>query len=332
MISDSRLASVYTDFQGLAALRAKAAKNNPEATVETVRQFEALFVQMMLKAMREASPGGGIFDSNQVGFYSELYDRQLALSLVKGRGLGITELLTSQLRGQDGRPMAASDPSRDGSSPFPGLPAPVGPAAPDTDDVSLATRASVKNVTALTVAGHMTGNGNQDWRPRNPGEFIQDLWPHAERGAAALGVSPEVLVAQAALETGWGQKVIRHADGDSSFNLFGIKADAGWRGSRVTVPTLEYEDGVAVKRRAAFRSYDSLGEAVSDYVDFLRGNPRYQQALKQAANPETYLRGLKDAGYATDPDYVEKIRTIMNQQSFSRDAVGLKIAQQDPLT
>jgi flagellar protein FlgJ len=332
VISDSRPASVYTDFQGLATLRAKAAKNNPDATVETARQFEAMFVQMMLKAMREASPGGGIFDSDQVGFYSELYDRQLALSLVKGRGLGIAELLTSQLGVQDVNQTAASDPSRDGRSSFPGHFAPVEPAAPETDNTSLATRAAVENINALTAAGRMTVNGNQDWRPRNPSEFIQDLWPHAERGAAALGVSPEVLVAQAALETGWGQKVIRHANGDSSFNLFGIKADAGWRGSRVTVPTLEYDDGVAVKRRAAFRSYDSLGEAVSDYVDFLRGNPRYQPALKQAADPETYLRGLKDAGYATDPDYVEKIRAIMNQQSFSRDVAGLKIAQQNPLT
>jgi flagellar protein FlgJ len=332
MISDSRLASVYTDFQGLAALRSKAAKNSPEATAETARQFEALFVQMMLKSMREASPGGGIFDSDQVEFYSELYDRQLALSLVKGRGLGIAELLTSQLGGQDGDQAAASDPSRNDSSPFPVVPTRVVPATPETDAASLNMQAAVGNPAALLAPGHTTGAGYQDWNPRNPGEFIQDLWPHAERGAAALGVSPEVLVAQAALESGWGQKVIRHADGDSSFNLFGIKADVSWHGSRVMVPTLEYEDGVAVKKRAAFRSYDSLGEAVSDYVDFLRSNPRYQQALTQAADPESYLRGLKDAGYATDPDYVAKIRAIMTQQSFSRDVLGLKIAQQDPLT
>ena len=156
--------------------------------------------------------------------------------------------------------------------------------------------------------------------------------PYAREGAARLGVEPEVLVAQAALETGWGQKVIRHADGRSSFNLFGIKADAQWDGERVTVSTLEYKDGVASRQRAAFRSYDSLAESVSDYVNFLRTNPRYQSALSQASDPEAFLSGLKDAGYATDPDYVGKISAIMKRDSLVPGQAELKLPRELPLT
>ena len=166
------------------------------------------------------------------------------------------------------------------------------------------------------VAGEralVSNMSDENWRPETPEEFIRDLLPHARKGAAELGVKPGVLIAQAALETGWGQKVIRHADGRSSFNLFGIKADTGWSGDRVTVATLEYENGIAAKQRAAFRSYDSLAGAVSGYVDFIRSNPRYQSALEQAADPDAYLSGLKAAGYATDPAYAEKIRAIMKQ-------------------
>ena len=151
--------------------------------------------------------------------------------------------------------------------------------------------------------------------------------PHAVRGAGVLGVAPEVLVAQAALETGWGQKMIRHADGSNSFNLFGIKADPGWTGGQVQVPTLEYESGMAVKRRAAFRSYASLDEAVSGYVNFVRSNPRYRQALQQAGSTDAYLAGLQAAGYATDPQYADKIRSILQRSEFARS--GQQLAQSD---
>ena len=112
--------------------------------------------------------------------------------------------------------------------------------------------------------------------------------------------------------------MIRHADGRNSFNLFGIKADSRWEGERATVSTLEYEAGVAQRQRAAFRAYGSLEESVSDYVDFLQAHPRYQQAIESAGDPVAFLRGLKNAGYATDPDYVEKIRSIMDGKSFDR--------------
>jgi flagellar protein FlgJ len=160
----------------------------------------------------------------------------------------------------------------------------------------------------------------RDWHPADPEEFIRDLMPYAQQGAAELNVHPGVIVAQAALETGWGQHIIRHPDGRNSFNLFGIKADSRWSGVRVTVPTLEFEGGVAVKKRAAFRSYASLEESVSGYVEFLRSNPRYRQVLEQARDADAFLDGLEAAGYATDPRYAEKIRAIMQRDSLDRRA------------
>lgn len=330
MISDPGHAAVYTDFQGLARLRAEAGKNSPEAARETARQFEALFVQMMLKAMRDASPGGGLFDSDQVGLYRELYDRQLALHLVKDRGLGIAELLTAQLG--DSRTHAPSAPA---ATPQSGVSA---HAVSGPDATAPAATAAVPVPPAAGRAGPAAeatpqpGEGAGEWRPASPAEFIHDLWPHALEAAQTLGVTPEVLVAQAALETGWGQKMIRRPDGTNSFNLFGIKADSGWQGERVAVQTLEYEGGIADRRRAAFRAYDSMATAVADYADFVRGNPRYRPALERAADPHAYLQALGDAGYATDPHYVEKIRDIMSRGSFSREVGNLKVSGDVPLT
>ncbi|MEZ5542592.1 MAG: flagellar assembly peptidoglycan hydrolase FlgJ [Pseudomonadota bacterium] len=307
MINDTSGASVYTDFSGLARLRAAAGQQSPEALRETARQFEALFVQSMLKAMRDASPGDGMFESDQTQFYRDIYDRQLALEMVKGRGLGIADMLVRSLGGTE---QAAAPPAHE-------------PAAASVPLVPLhgvrRTLLDLQGQTAplVDMTGAATGKvatgPDADWRPQNPDEFIRELLPHARRGAAALGLDPAVIVAQAALETGWGQKTMRHPDGRNTFNLFGIKADPGWGGDKVSVQTLEFEDGVAVKKRAAFRSYASLDEAISGYVEFLRGNPRYRQALQQAGDANAYLDGLESAGYATDPHYAEKIRTIMER-------------------
>ena len=152
----------------------------------------------------------------------------------------------------------------------------------------------------------------------SPERFVQQLYPHAEKAAEAIGVNPEVLLAQAALETGWGKKLIQKQDGESSFNLFNIKAGKAWGGDFVTVPTLEYRDGIAVKEHAAFRSYSSPEESFSDYVNLISENPRYERAIQNAEDPKRYVRELKRAGYATDPEYAEKIIEIMNSESMKK--------------
>jgi flagellar protein FlgJ len=141
-----------------------------------------------------------------------------------------------------------------------------------------------------------------------------------------------VLVAQAALETGWGRGIPRHSDGRSSHNLFGIKADAKWQGERLTLPTLEYIEDVAVRTPASFRSYPSYGESFADYVDFLRSNPRYARALQLVDNSEGFARALRDAGYATDPSYARKIIDILNGEVLTQAVVDLKLPQPTPLS
>ncbi len=329
MTSGLASAANYTDFQGLAELRAAAGKQTPGALRETARQFEALFVQSMLKAMRDASPGGGLFDSDQSDFYRDIHDQQLALEMVKGRGLGIADMLVKSMGGT--QPAAAGPPRQDTQpTATPLYPPPVAKHKPlPLVDLAMHAPAMIELQAnsgqplfeQLPESAGLPAPAavqQDDWHPADAEAFIRDLMPVARTSAARLGVQPGVLVAQAALETGWGRKMIRHPDGRNSFNLFGIKADSGWPGDRATVTTLEYESGVARKQQAAFRAYDSLAAGMADYVDFLQSNPRYQPALAQAADPDAFLRGLKDAGYATDPYYVEKIRSIMDGESFGQ--------------
>jgi flagellar protein FlgJ len=145
-------------------------------------------------------------------------------------------------------------------------------------------------------------------------EFVETLMPYAEQAADELEVAPQVLIAQAALETGWGQHVQKLPNGKSSYNLFNIKADSRWNGDSLKVKTLEYRDGIAQQERASFRAYDSYAESFRDYVDFIKTNPRYEMALDTVADPEGYVKGLQDAGYATDPHYADKVINIYQRE------------------
>jgi flagellar protein FlgJ len=341
MINESSSASVYTDFQGLAELRVAAARQTPEAMRETARQFEALFVQSMLKAMRDASQGEGVFDSDQTDFYRDIHDRQLALEIVKGRGLGIADMLVRSMGGPPGvedqplrqevprktAPLYPATADHQQATPLVNL---AGVARPVVNLAVTAPEALINSPSAVQAPATAPDAGGGDWNPADPEAFIREVLPLARKGADRLGVQPAVLVAQAALETGWGQKMIRHADGRNSFNLFGIKADGRWQGERASVATLEYDQGVARRERATFRAYGSLEESVDDYVDFLHSNPRYRQAIESTNDPVAFLRGLKDAGYATDPHYVEKIRSIMDGKSFNQGLQPLLVAGQEP--
>lgn len=291
-------ADVYTDFQGLSRLRTAAKKESPEALREVARQFEALFLQMAMKSMREASMGEGLMDNDQSKLYQGMYDQQLGIELSKGRGLGLAETLVRQLGGhmpeqEPTSAMALDQHARVMSRPL-RMPA-----------VSATATATERTTEAAGPAAA------EPWDPQSPQEFVQALWPHAEKAAAELGTKPEVLIAQSALETGWGKSVMQHADGKPSYNLFGIKADSRWEGDRVYSQTMEFRDGVMQRERASFRSYDSLAEGFEDYVAFLKENPRYQQALEAADDGPRYVRELQAAGYATDPDYAQKINAIM---------------------
>ncbi len=146
-------------------------------------------------------------------------------------------------------------------------------------------------------------------------EFMETMLPMAEKAAAKLGVDPTYLVAQAALETGWGKSIIKQGDGSSSYNLFGIKTHNTWGGDSARVMTTEYQNGKPVKEAASFRSYESFAHSFEDYVSFLQSNGRYEKALSSTANPEQFARELQKAGYATDPQYARKVSQIARKLS-----------------
>ena len=296
---DIDMAQVYTDFSGLAALKARAREDQDAALDQVSRQFESLFLQMMLKSMRDASFGGGMLDSRQSEFYRDMYDKQLAVDMAQNHGIGLAEVIKRQLGG-------SVSPAHAGLSPedYVGMPIRVSPVRDAQADVQTAGTDTVSDL-SIRFDG-------------SPESFLGQLWPAAEEAAARLKLAPEALLAQAALETGWGRHVMQHRRGDSSHNLFGIKADSRWQGDKVQVSTLEYRDGVALKTRANFRAYDSFEQSFSDYVDFLQRNPRYRTALSKTADPEAYFSALQDAGYATDPAYADKIKRILDSEPMRR--------------
>ncbi len=349
MAPDLSAAQIYTDFSGFDSLRSGARQQSPEALRAVARQFEALFLQMTLKSMRAASFGDPLFGSDESKFYQGMFDQQLALNLSsRGKGLGLADMIVRQL---GGGPLAApsSDTVTNLPQPVPTpdtmtnppQPAPtlaripaqhvvmdkqmqlVPPPASEVPAVAAAATAtsSVTPVAAPTAA--MVALAPQDL-DGSPEGFVQALLPHARTAARELGLPPAALLAQAALETGWGRSVIKRSDGHSSHNLFGIKAHAGWQGARVSVPSLEYVDGALVKQRSEFRAYDSFAASFADYVNFLRSNPRYRDALQQTHDPAAFSQALQDAGYATDPAYARKIMTILGGPTLKSAMAELK--------
>lgn len=327
-----QLPRTTTDFVGLAQLRAQAGRSGQqggEVTAETARQFEALFVQMMLKSMRDA---GDVFGDGSDRTYRDMFDQQIALEMTRGKGLGLADLLTRQLapatatdnpaastvRLPDANDVIAARPPAIATPP----PSRVQITSPDTATLLAAVTAPGFDVeTAITPTPSRRWD---NWQPATPEDFIRDLWPHAQRAGDELGVDPRALVAQAALETGWGKQVSRDASGNSSNNLFNIKADTRWSGDRLAVRTLEFEGGLPKPTVASFRAYPDLETAFSDYVQFLKGNPRYTEALREGSQAGRFADSLQRAGYATDPGYAAKLRSIMASPRFSELTTALK--------
>lgn len=303
--------SVYTDLQGLAQLRRDARAEGGTTSPETLRkvagQFEALFVQQMLKTMRDSSLNEGLMDSDQTKFYQGMFDQQIALEMSRGQGLGLAEMLVRQLGGEAAaaamtRPQTPADPF-------------AGPVAPARRSADRAVRAEGYTEIAGAAPAERAAAERSDWRPASREQFVADLLPHAERAAERLGVDARVLVAQAALETGWGQHIMARRDGRSSHNLFGIKADGRWNGEQVSHRTVEFRHGVLQREQASFRAYASPAHSFGDYAEFIGGNPRYRDAVG-SADPQRYVTELQRAGYATDPAYARKIMNIFNSEPF----------------
>jgi flagellar protein FlgJ len=287
----------YADFGKLESLRSTAQKD-PQAAVKTAaKQFEGIFMQMMLKTMRAASMGEGMGDSEETKFYQDMFDQQLSVQLASGKGMGLAEKLVQQLQ-------------RSGLTPGAGATAPGTPATDAAPAPMALPGASVPASAGSTATPPLRApviNGLQPPTtavPRSQREdFIASIQPAAERIAQQLGVGADTIIAHAALETGWGQ----HLPAVAGNNFFGIKAGASWQGASTQVGTTEVLAGQPLAVQAKFRSYESVSAGLDDYARVIGGSARYASALNQGADVAAYARGLQRGGYATDPAYADKL-------------------------
>ena len=279
------------DVHGIDALKLKA-KTAPDQAVKGVaQQFEALFLSMMLKSMRDATPQDGLLDSDQTRLYNQFMDQTLAQKLSSGKGIGLADVIARQLGVS-----AGTTPS----APLPRIPAGL-TSPPAAGQVSLDAAPLATNA---------------------PADFANKLWPQAVEAAQSIGVPPHFLIGHAALESGWGQHEIRGADGSNSYNLFGIKAGADWKGPVAETVSTEYVNGVAQKSVQRFRAYASYADAFRDYAALLRNNPRYASMLGQSPDAAAFAQGLQKAGYATDPLYAGKLERILGGETLRRALSG----------
>ncbi|MDD5336114.1 MAG: flagellar assembly peptidoglycan hydrolase FlgJ [Rhodoferax sp.] len=303
------------DVQGVDALRRTVRSSPQEGLKQASKQFEVLFMQMVLKSMREATPSDGIFGSQQEKLYTSMLDQQMAQSL-SGRGLGLAEAMYAQLSrnvsgGQAGALPTPAEPASSGAGTPSSGSAPVPQPSPPRAAAATRAPADLSLYEAATAGATLSRSVLPQAQVE---QFVSRLLPAAQRASQASGVPAQLIMAQAALESGWGRREIRADDGQPSYNLFGIKADKSWKGPVVEASTTEYVNGVAQKTRASFRAYGSYEEAFSDYGKFLSSNPRYANVLT-APDAAGAARGLQQAGYATDPQYGGKLIRIMKQMT-----------------
>jgi len=258
---------IALDPRNAASLRQGNNSNSPQTVKAAAKQMESLFVDMMLKSMRKASPQEGPLDNDATRLFSGMLDTQISQHVQ----LGLADIMLKQLSKSTIKPHSAAATSN------------------QTGGVEAPTHAK---------SGRIEG-------------FLSRLAPYAEQASQTTGIPAQFMLSHAALESGWGRREIRAADGTSSHNLFGIKATKSWKGPTVDCMTTEYDNGVAHKQTGKFRAYSSYAEAFQDYAKLLHANPRYRDVLANAQDPHAFAYGLQRAGYATDPRYGEKLVRII---------------------
>jgi len=307
MLTDSRLnASAAWDAQSLNELKLKAGQD-PQANIRPVaRQVEGMFVQMMLKSMREALPKDGLFSSDSTRLYTSMYDQQIAQQMTSGKGLGLAEMMVKQMTG--------GQPPVDEGSQMQQVPMKF-----DLETINTYKNQALSQMVRKAVP--RTPDSDDEPMSGDSKDFLAQLSLPARLASQQSGVPHHLILAQAALESGWGQRQIKRENGDPSFNLFGVKATSSWKGPVTEITTTEFENGEAKKVKAKFRVYGSYLEALSDYVGILTRNPRYA-AVTNAATAEQGAQALQSAGYATDPKYAQKLTSMIQQLKSMGDKVS----------
>ena len=299
------------EASGLAALKRQVREDPRSGLKQAAQQFEAVFLQMVLKAMRDATPQDAVFDNDQTRLYQGMFDQQLVQTLATRGATGLAAMIEKQLaRTLPAKTSSPANGAGDGAATLPesrfGL-----------DTLRGAGRQLVGEGTAQSASGGSTSGPKASASPR---EFVNRIWSGAQEAGRATNIPTHFIVAQAALESGWGRGELRFPDGRSAFNLFNVKAGRGWTGATVEATTTEYVDGVARKQAERFRAYDSYAEAFADYAALLKGSPRYVRVIGQQ-DATAFARALQQAGYATDPMYADKLARIIGSATL-RDGMS----------
>lgn len=298
------------DFSALNSLKrgVSAGADAPQAQQQKVaQQFEALFIQQMLKQARQASSSPTLFDSQQTRMAQSMGDEQMALQLANP-GIGLAKALLAQIQGAQAPSALGTTPDMPelAASRLPGMRSRVGEsrhndAASITDLIDMLAKSPLTEKIYAAIKG----------APEHIQRFVSKMSEAAKVAASESGVPAKLILSQAALESGWGRREIMHEDGTTSHNLFGIKASSGWKGKVVNIMTTEFEGGVERKVRQPFRAYDSYAESFADYARLIGQNKRYSEVVG-APSAEEAAHRIQAAGYATDPAYAEKLISIMS--------------------
>jgi len=317
------------DTKGIDDIRLMSKQDPDKALLEVSKQFESLFLHMLLKSMRDATPKDGLLDSQQTQFYTQMYDQQLAQHL-SSKGIGLADMMVQQLTQTFNEPTGSTQPltsisktdailasvyPQNDSATLQGQAGDMSRQLWPTDTQILSTpvqpsetfehsvREILENKSASNAPLHSPLN--------QPVNFINDLMSHAKIASQSTGIPAHFMIAQAALESGWGKHEIRHPDNSPSHNLFGIKAGANWQGAVVETVTTEYINNTPQQMVEKFRAYDSYAEGFQDYANLLLNNPRYAEVLN-TQDAASFANGLQQAGYATDPKYADKLIRILD--------------------
>ncbi|HEY2000086.1 flagellar assembly peptidoglycan hydrolase FlgJ [Paraburkholderia sp.] len=288
------------DTQGFDSLRAKVAASPQQGVRMAAKQFDATFITMMLKSMRDATPQDGPLDSRDGAQFTSMMDEQMAQQM-SSKGIGVADAMLKQLMNNAGMQSgsAGSTAALNALAKAYGNPQANG---------SLASGVGYSRNSALTPPLHGDGTTNVD-------AFVDKLAASAQAASETTGVPARFIIGQAALESGWGKREIMKANGETSHNVFGIKASADWKGKTVSTVTTEYRNGQPHRVVEKFRAYDSYDEAMGDYAQLLKNNPRYAQVLNGSHDAANFAIGMQRAGYATDPHYAKKLMSIMDRMS-----------------
>jgi len=309
-------ANLALDSKGLSELRQGAKAGSPEALKGAATQFEAMFVNMMLKSMRDATPQEGLLDNSQTKMFTTMLDQQTSQNIAK-KGVGLADVLVRQLSKTAGLSGMEAASGVQGDAQGALLPGgiPEGGFTKSMLDAAKLQRSidAAGGNKATAGAGAAGAAAPSTSRHAHVRAFADKLSGHAEEASRATGIPAKFMLGQAALESGWGKREIKGADGTNSHNLFAIKAGADWKGKTVDVATTEYVNGRAQRKIERFRAYDSYADSFKDYARLITDNPRYEKVLASAGDAAAFARNLQKAGYATDPNYATKLAAVINK-------------------